>query len=606
MYNMKQLLKSTMPFILLLAIGFSMQFLQSCHKNNYTGSITPYDNESMVVASVMGFVTDESGAVMKDVTVKTGAYTTVTDDNGYFHFDNISTPSHNTTVIVSKNNYFNGSRSIQVNANQKHVVKIGMIAKGIPETFVAANGGNVNFAGGLSIAFPAGAIVNASSGLAYTGQVYVYAKKIDPTTETGRLIMPGDLRGITQVGGEERLLQSFGMMVAELYSVDGQRLQIKSGHEATLSLTVPTSLSTSAPARIPLWYFDEAKGMWIEEGYATLQGGKYIGKVKHFSFWNCDTPVAAIDLELTLVDQFGTPLSGYVVRLINTANNDSRNGITNTSGWVGGLVYPNATLTMEVYSQSNICNISTPIYTQTVVTSSINLNLGTITVPITTPAAATVTGTLIDCSSNAISNGSIVISPYNIVVTPNAAGQFTYTLPCTPSVPVTLYAYDFTNNVYGTSTISLVSGTNTLGAVNACGNVSPFITVNIMNNTTSVGYNYTFNPSNSNGIYALIDSFSTGTGSSIVGYGNNQTEYFTIYAADSTVGTHAVNNVSMYFSNSGYTDTQYNVQSGSTLTYTGFPIFPGDALGNFSMTLVGMPSGNTYTVTGSFRAPRQN
>ena len=349
---MKQLFKTSMPIVLLFALGFSLQFLQSCRKSSTNGTSIPYDNSKTVITSIMGFVTDESGALIDGATITTGGYTTLSDANGYFHFDNITTPSHATTVLVSKGNtYFKGSRTIAVNANQKHVVKVSLIAKGVPATFVAANGGNVSFANGLALSFPAGGIVNESTGLAYNGQVYVYAHKIDPTTETGMNTMPGDLRGVTANGGEERLLQSFGMMVAELYSVDGKLLQIKSGFEATMTLAVPTSLQASAPATIPLWYFDDAKGVWVEDGVAYLTGGTYVGKVKHFSFWNCDTPAAAIDLEMTLVDQNGTPLSGYLVKLINTANNDARTGTTNTAGWVGGLAYPNANLQMEVQHQ---------------------------------------------------------------------------------------------------------------------------------------------------------------------------------------------------------------------------------------------------------------
>lgn len=597
-----------MPIIILFALGFSLQFLQSCRKSNYNGTTIPYDNSATVVASIMGFVTDESGAIIDGATVTTGGYSTLTDANGYFHFDNITTPSHATTVLVSKGlTYFKGSRTIAVNANQKHIVKVSLIAKGTPTTFVASNGGNVSFANGLSLSFPANGIVNASTGLAYNGQVYVYAHKIDPTTEAGLNTMPGDLRGTTAVGNEERLLQSFGMMVAELYSVDGQLLQIKTGSEATMTMNVPTSLQASAPATIPLWYFDEAKGVWVEEGQAVLTGGKYVGKVKHFSFWNCDTPAAAINIELTLVDQNGNPLSGYTVTLKNTANNDSRYGNTNTAGWVGGLVYPNATLTMNVYSQATICGSTTPIYTQTVVTSSINLNLGTITVPITTPSAATISGSIVDCSGNAITNGSVLIMPYYIVATPNALGQFTYTFPCTPSVPLTIYAYDFTNNVYGTTTTTLVSGTNNVGALNACGNVSPFLSINMTNTSTSINYTNTFTVPTGT-ISAEVDSFGTTSNSTISAYGmlGGSTSYISMTTTDTTAGTFAITAFNGYLSGSGFTDQSYTVQPGSTITYTGFPLFPGDVLGSYSLNLVGIPSGNNYTVTGSFRAPRIN
>jgi hypothetical protein len=602
---MKQLFKTSMPIVLLFALGFSLQFLQSCRKSSTNGTSIPYNNSKTVIASIMGFVTDESGALIDGATITTGGYTTLSDANGYFHFDNITTPSHATTVLVSKGNtYFKGSRTIAVNANQKHVVKVSLIAKGVPATFVAANGGNVSFANGLALSFPAGGIVNESTGLAYNGQVYVYAHKIDPTTETGMNTMPGDLRGVTANGGEERLLQSFGMMVAELYSVDGQLLQIKSGFEATMTLAVPTSLQASAPATIPLWYFDDAKGIWVEDGVAYLTGGKYVGKVKHFSFWNCDTPAAAIDLEMTLVDQNGTPLSGYLVKLINTANNDARTGTTNTAGWVGGLAYPNANLQMEVYALSSICGSTTPIYSQTVVTSTINLNLGTVTIPITTPAAATISGSIVDCSGNPITNASVLLSPYNIVITPNSLGQFSYTFPCTPSSPITMYAYDLTNNIFGSSTNTLVNGINNVGALNACGSVIPYLSVDMTNVSTSINFQYTFNAPASTILQYINIQGTTGN----VLEANNSVIGNSVYmmVSDTTVGTHAVTNASFTLPLSGFTDSLFTVQPSSTITYTGYPTFPGDVIGNYSLNLVGNVTGNNYTVTGSFRAPRYN
>ncbi|MBK8145245.1 MAG: hypothetical protein IPK62_09725 [Bacteroidetes bacterium] len=181
-------------------------------------------------------------------------------------------------MVVSKTGYFNGSRTLSVNAGDKHTVKISLMSKGTPEVFFANNGGTVNFANGLSITFPANAIVNNANGNAYNGQVYVYAKKIDPTTQLGMETMPGDLRGVAS-SGIERLLQTFGMMVAELYDINGNALQIATGSSATLSLSIPPSLHGSAPTNIVLWWYNEQKGMWIEDGGAVREGNAYVGKL---------------------------------------------------------------------------------------------------------------------------------------------------------------------------------------------------------------------------------------------------------------------------------------------------------------------------------------
>lgn len=589
---------SSIYFLGILLLGLGL--FQSCRKSiDYIqGEVTPYDNSQKVQASIYGQVTDEGGAAVKDALVTTGIYTTTTDANGLFFFKNISTPVHASLVKVKKAGYFNGSRAFPVKVGEIHQAKIVLLAKGTPELFVSNNGGTVNFSGGLSITFPANSIVNAQTGQGYTGQVYVYAKKIDPTTLLGQNSMPGDLRGLTATNQEERLLQSFGMMVAELYDVNGVALQIAAGQKAIMQMKLPSSLLGHAPASIPLWYYDEAKEMWVEEGSASLQGDMYIGQVKHFSFWNCDTPSAAISLEMTLQDQNGNPLSGYTVQLINTANLDQRNGTTNSSGWVGGLVYPNATMTLNVFSNSTLCASVTPIHTQTVTTTNVNQNLGIITVTIPTANTATIDGTILDCLGAPISNATLYIQPYNLMVLPNASGQFSYTLPCTPTIPVTLIAYDLTNNVYGTTTTTLVTGLNNIGSINACGNITPYLEITLTNTVTNISATKTFLAPGSN---LLTNVFVDTTTIEVVDQANNS--YVSFTHADTTIGTHPLHGVGISGVGS-FTDTWYNISTPCTINYTSYPLAPGDLIGTFSVNVIGVPSGNAYTATGSFRIPR--
>lgn len=580
--------------------------LQACRKSNPTiqGTVIPYDNSTKVVASLYGIITDESGQAIEDAVVRVAGYQMNTDVHGFYHFENITIPQHATTIHVSKDGYFNGSRAMMVKAGQKHTLSLTLLKRENPQTFMSSNGGNLNFNGGLNLSFPYNSVVNKATGQAYHGQVFVYAKTINPTTELGRNTMPGDLRGMTAAGGEERLLQSFGMFVAELYAADGTELQVADGAEITMTLSVPTSLIGKAPATIPLWYYNETKEMWVEEGSAQLVGGKYVGKVKHFSFWNCDTPEAAnITIEMTLVDINGNPLNNYSVKLTNLSNNDSRYGTTNTSGWVGGLCYSNATLLLEIFEPGNICGtIGVAAYSQTIATSSTNLNVGTIIVPSMATTPATISGSVVDCSNVSLSNAAVLVAPYNILITPNAAGNFTYTFPCVPNQPITLYTYDLANNVYGSSVnYTLVAGSNNVGVQNACGNVTQFLTITLTNTTTSVTMTKTFTmPTDT-----VATSISLQNQSSSVFAMSNTNQYFAVTAVDSLVGTWNASSVTAYFL-PNFTDTQFSLDPGSTVTYTTFPGFPGDVTGSFSLNLVGNPSGNSYTATGTFRAPRKN
>lgn len=572
--------------------------LNSCYRRDYTntGNNNVFDNSKTVVASFNGIITDEAGAPIVGAVVKTSAFTATTDDNGLFFFTNINTPVRATSFIVSKDGYFNGSRTLYVKQNNNHTVHIVLLKKEAPQVFNSVNGGTVNFPNGLSISFTANSVVNKATNTPYTGQVYVYAKPIDPSTEMGRNAMPGDLRGIG-TGGIERMLRSYGMMVAELYDINGNALQLKSTTPATITLTIPQALNNHTPANIPLWYYDEAQGMWMQQGSATLTGNKYVGTVTHFSFWNCDTPEAAIYLEMTLQDQNGNPLPGYTVKLTNTANMDSRYGTTNNSGWVGGLCYSNATLTMQVYN-NNVCG-ATPVYTNTITTGNVNQDLGIVVINLGAIQSCSFDITVLDCLGAPLANAAIWIPEFSLTLNSNALGQISYTMNCVPATPITIYAYDLNTNVYASQQYTLVAGTNNLGTINACGNVSPFFNLDITN-TVTMAMNSKNWLAPADNIFATISGPNTyvsatdGLGTSIY-----------LSATGNTVGTFNIPQFGLN-GNYGFADTIFTPTGINTITFTTFPGFPGDLQGTVSLNFLGYPSGDTYTATGIFRAPRTN
>ncbi|MBK6329460.1 MAG: carboxypeptidase regulatory-like domain-containing protein [Bacteroidetes bacterium] len=333
-------MKTTSLFTLLILFLCSLSTIQSCNKDKNNPPANPGGTSgSTVIASICGVVKDATGLPLSDAIVTCGNNSTNSDASGIFYLNNIQTSSKNTVISVYKDGYFKGSKTLSVKQNQTHPVFIFLMPKGNPSTFDAASGASLNFANGLVISFPPNAIVDKASGTPYNGQVSVYAKYINPTTTTGRKTMPGNLLGLN-INGIEKTLESFGMMAAEIYGTAGNELQLISGVEAGLYIPVPSGMLATALDSIPLWYYDETKGYWMEDGQARLQGSKYYGKIKHFSFWNVDGPHQSVFLEMILQDQNGAPMSGYTVRLTNVANSDDRDGISNNTGWLGVSVMP--------------------------------------------------------------------------------------------------------------------------------------------------------------------------------------------------------------------------------------------------------------------------
>jgi hypothetical protein len=98
------------------------------------------------------------------------------------------------------------------------------------------------------------------------------------------------------------ILYSYGILRVKMTGTHGEALQMAPGKTANLTIAIPATQLATAPATIPLWYFDEATGVWIEEGSAAKQGNKYVGTVKHFTDWNADDPKDRATIIGRLVD----------------------------------------------------------------------------------------------------------------------------------------------------------------------------------------------------------------------------------------------------------------------------------------------------------------
>lgn len=579
--------------------------LQACNLKDKFKNDNPIAT-NQVTASIIGVVKDELGQAIPNTTVMIGTNTVMSDANGIYIFNKIDCNQKATTVRCSKQGYFNGFKTLSVQANEKHIANVSLMKKENPQTLNTQTGGTVNSGNGIMITFPANALVNKNTGAVYNGQANVFIKKIDPTTELGQKTMPGNLTGLN-TNSQEMLLQSFGMLAAEIEDNNGNPLQIATGKEATISSEIPASLVAQAKSTIPLWYFDETKMQWIEEGSATLNGTKYEGNVKHFSFWNCDLPNPMISGELILVDQFNNPLQNYSVEMTMLNQLYSIHGNTNSSGWIGGPLPANVTLTLNVYA-NNICG-NIPIYTQIVNTNNSNINLGTIIISNTT-SSCIITGTVLNCNNLPSTNSTIFIPELEAFVSPNTTGQFNYSMPCTPTSLLTFITFDLATNNYSTTTGFLTVGNNNLGFLQSCNSLPIFMNLEVKNTNTNQTQNYNFiapakpvaigvdyTMSQNNFILFAGDTNYTPTSSGLL-----------LFTLNNTLGTHnASGDNEFYFANAPFSEQTYTLDTiNSTVTYTNIMPYPGTVEGSINLKLTGYPSGNNYTAIGTFRAIRGN
>ncbi len=299
---------------------------------------------SFVNGSVLGLITDEEGNPLEDATVEYDGYSVSTDEFGNFLMNNQSFNENATSIKVTKEGYFNSSRTFYPRLNETNHITLSLMDKVSSGSITPGNTTTINTEG-VSIDFESPAFVD-ESGANHTGNVNVFVRWLDPTAANLEAIMPGDLVGV-DTDNNLNALQSFGMIAVELASDNGEYLQLADGQTAEISLDVPAEMQGTAPSTIPLWHFDEDSGLWEEEGEAILQDGKYVGTVSHFSFWNCDVPYPLITLSGTVVGDNGG-IQNVKVQITDLDLDVTRYGYTSNRGYFIGKVPQDHALLVEV------------------------------------------------------------------------------------------------------------------------------------------------------------------------------------------------------------------------------------------------------------------
>ena len=446
---------------------------------NYNPEVKP------VTSSVDGQVQDINKEPVVNATVSLGNLTTRTDDYGLFSFEGVTMNEAGTFITVTQPGFLNGSRRFFPRANANNKVVIEMIRENFQASFNATTGGIVTINGTTSVAFSPNSIVDAN-GEVYEREVFTTAAYLDPIANSTADRMPGNLQGV-RTDLEEVSLQSFGMINLSLQDADGAPLNIGEGFTATISVALPASIAANAPNEMPLWSFNETYGVWVEEGTATKLNGHYVGEVSHFSWWNCDFPFPLIELDVTLVDENNNPVSNHIVALGFGGDSIAcYYSYTNEDGFTSGKVPANETLLLQI---RDLCGEI--IYSTTIGPFTEDTTLGPIQVINSNINNTEITGSLVDCDGNAVTNGGVIVNiDGRDYVRQVDDGTFNFFLStCDGATDLTVKGLDFDALLESDPPIDGMVGTvvNT-GAIQVCDQP---ITESIM--TVTVGaqtYNY--------------------------------------------------------------------------------------------------------------------
>lgn len=469
---------------LLLGLIFAL-FVSGCRKETDEVSFSKLTFHD---ADIFGIVMDEKGDPIESAKVRYDNVTVSTDKRGVYTFKNVRINSSHSVIHIGKAGYFEGIKVFSAGRDSKLELRTILLTKEFDQGFNGALGGSVTKEK-VTIEFPANSIVVEDSKALYTGEVSVAINYIDPEDKNVAFQMPGNLSAIN---ADNRLsvLTTFGMVAVELKGSGGQKLNIASGSKAKLSATIPASLKSSAPSTIPLWAFDEATGYWKEEGFATIQGDKYVGEVSHFSYWNFDSQNPSIILSGRVLDQNGVPVSGLDVRVYAANEPSGGHGYTNPDGTFSGPVAQNMPLTIEIKTIGQGGCASDLIYTASIGPFASDSDVGDITVNIPTANTYNITADIVNCAGTPVQNGYMIIN----------LGQFgnqylqilngsvtTNIISCQTNITFTYYAVDIGAQEESPVTAGTLTANTDLGTISACGIIADNIKIIV----PSLGVNQT-------------------------------------------------------------------------------------------------------------------
>lgn len=307
--------------------------------------------------AITGFVKDTQGNAVPDVLVSTGESSVLTHSSGAFRLEKVGIVAGRSVVRFEKEGYFDVVRSFV--KEEKDIWEVVICPKGNSSmaatvTFNASDSKQLK-AGNMKVDMPANSIVVENTGEPYTGTVKADILYLDPQSDSFTAMMPGgDLAAVRQDNSEVTLV-SYGMVSVKLTSDNGQQLQLKKGEKSVLTFPVPEGMDQGLPETIPLWYYNEKAGLWVESGVAKRSGNEYAGEVSHFSYYNLDIPEERAQIKGRVLDCKDRPVKNLQVKVGQTHD------YTNDEGYYSAYVPANtllkASIPAEEYKSMKVISI---------------------------------------------------------------------------------------------------------------------------------------------------------------------------------------------------------------------------------------------------------
>ncbi|MFA7229538.1 MAG: carboxypeptidase regulatory-like domain-containing protein, partial [Melioribacteraceae bacterium] len=285
---------------------------------------------------------------------------TYTNEQGWFSISELSGGTKQ-SVAFEKSGYLKTYKVVEITVGQSSFIDATLSTAPSAQSVSTSAGGTLTLNNGATVVFQQNAFTDLS-GNAFNGTAMVTAKYFDPTSPTYNQVFPGNFTG-QATSGTQGQLQSFGFIDATLKASSGTSLKLANGKTSTLTIPIPVSLQSQAPATIPLWYYDTTAAIWKEEGIANKVGNTYVGTVTHFTSWNWDRFYDVAYITGRVIDGSGNPIANAYVTADGVDYTGQSYKYTDSNGRFNIGVRMNSTVKVKASKDgttSTPSNVSTP------------------------------------------------------------------------------------------------------------------------------------------------------------------------------------------------------------------------------------------------------
>ncbi len=276
-------------------------------QGSLSGTVKNYYDGTPIAGATIRLQTQDMAGQLVDVVT--------TDESGQFSISGTGT-SDRFVVNVAADAYA-AFATIYSNETEQDVTLNTVLVRNVDSTvdFDNSTASTVSVNGLAVVELPARSLVK-QSGDTPEGMITASVTFVDPSSDPG--IMPGNYETNSAQNGVQ-YIESFGAINITFSDAANNDLQLMDGQLATIRIPLASSVApANAPETIPLYYFNEETGYWVEEGEAVLSQVNnayvYVGSVAHFTYWNADRVYESVNITGCVEDGQGGRVTNASVR----------------------------------------------------------------------------------------------------------------------------------------------------------------------------------------------------------------------------------------------------------------------------------------------------